>query len=171
MLYAKFRFQLLPDSVDALGIFMRADGQRGGEPVEAVLTGVLRRPAHPQPVADRAPAAPLRLVFKAGDSRVELLRVVVVLHHGHAQRMGCCHELLQLFAAAVVFLCRPCVGVIVKHCDLKILAQLFQHCAGAGAAAGVQQKARTGAAQLLEHGIHLLCKIQLSCHFYHPLLY
>ena len=37
----------------------------GGEPVEAVLTGVLRRPAHPQPVADCTPAAPLRLVFKA----------------------------------------------------------------------------------------------------------
>ena len=171
MLYAELGFQLLPDGIDALGIFMRADGQCGGEPVEAVLTGVLRRPAHPQPVADRAPAAPLRLVFKAGDSRVELLRVIVVLYHGHAQRMGCCHELLQFLAAAVVFFRRPCVGVIVKHRDLKILAQLFQHGAGTGPAAGVQQQARTGAAQLLEHGIHLLCKIQLSCHFYHPLLY
>ena len=154
----------------ALGIFMRADGQCGGEPVEAVLGGILGRTAHPQPIADRAATAALRLVLEARDSGVELLRVVVVLHHGHAQRMGCCHELLQLFAAAEVFLCRPCVGVIVKHCDLKILAQLFQHCAGAGAAAGVEQKARPGAIQRFEHGIHLLCKIQLSCHCYHPLL-
>ena len=171
MLDPEFCLQLLPDGIDALGIFMRADGQCGGEPVKAVLTGVLRCPAHPQPVADRAPAAPLRLVFKAGDGGVELLRVVVVFHHGHAQRMGCRHELLQFLAAAVVFLCRPGVGVIVKHCDLKILAQPFQHCAGAGAAAGVEQKARPGAVQRFEHGIHLLCKIQLNCHFYHPLLY
>ena len=171
MLDPEFCLQLLPDGVDTLGVLVGADGQRGSEPVKAIFTGVLRRPAHPQPVADRAPTAPLRLVFKAGDGGVELLRVVVVLYHGHTQRMGCRHELLQFLAAAVVFFRRPGVGVIVKHRDLKILAQLFQHGAGTGPAAGVQQQARTGAAQLFEHGIHLLCKIQLSCHFYHPLLY
>ena len=36
-----------------------------GEPVKAVVPGVLRRAAHPQPVADGAAAAALRLVFRA----------------------------------------------------------------------------------------------------------
>ena len=171
MLDPEFRLQLLPDGVDALGVLVGADGQRGGKPVKAVVPGVLRRPAHPQPVADRAPAAPFRLGLKAGDGRVELLRVVSVLHNGHTQRMGCRNELLQLLAAAVVFLRRPGVWVIVEHRDLEILAQLLQHGAGTGAAAGVQQKPRTGGAQIFEHGIHLLGKIQLSCHFYRPLLY
>ena len=33
MPYAEFCFQLLPDGVDALGVLVGADGQRGGEPV------------------------------------------------------------------------------------------------------------------------------------------
>ena len=41
---------------------------------------------------------------------------------------------------------------------LLYTSQLFQHCAGAGAAAGVEQKARPGAVQRFEHGIHLLCR-------------
>ena len=150
---------------------MGADGQGGGEPVEAVFLRVLGRPAHPQPVTHGAPIAALRLVFKAGDGRIELLRVVVVFHHGHAQRVGGRHELFQFFAAAVVFCGRPGVGVIIEHRDVEVLAQLLQHRAGAGPAAGVEQKARPCAVQIFEHQIHLLGKIELSCHFYHPLLY
>ena len=41
---------------------------------------------------------------------------------------------------------------------------LLQHRAGAGAAAGVQQQPGPGVAQSFQHGVHLLCKIQLSCH-------
>ena len=59
-------FQLLPDGVDALGVLMGADGEGGGEPVEAVLGGILGSAAHPQPVADGAASAPLRL---GGDTR------------------------------------------------------------------------------------------------------
>ena len=58
----------------------------------------------------------------------------------------------------------------LAHRDVKILAQLLQHRAGAGAAAGVQQQPGPGVAQSFQHGVHLLCKIQLSCHCYHPLL-
>ena len=49
MFHAELRFQFLPDGVDAFGVLVGADGQGGGEPVEAVLGGVLCRPAHPQP--------------------------------------------------------------------------------------------------------------------------
>ena len=85
--------------------------------------------------------------------------------------MGGGDEAFQLFAPAVVFFGGPCVGVVVEYGDVEIPAQPLQHGAGTGAAAGVEQKARPGAVQRFEHGIHLLCKIQLSCHFYHPLLY
>ena len=130
----------------------------------------MRRAAHPQPVADGAAAAALRLVFQPGYGGVELLRVVSVLHHGHPQRVGCRHELLQLLAPAVILCRRPCVGVIVQHRDLKIPAQLFQHGAGTGAAAGVEQKARAGTAKACQHGVHLLGIVALCCHWYHPLL-
>ena len=56
VLHAELRFQLLPDGVDAFGVLVGADGQGGGEPVKAVVPGVLRRAAHPQPVADGAAA-------------------------------------------------------------------------------------------------------------------
>ena len=170
MLYPELCLQLLPDGVDAGSVFVGADGQGGGEPVKAVVPSVLRRAAHPQPVADGAAAAALRLVFQPGYGGVELLRVVSVLHHGHPQRVGCCHELLQLLAPAVILGCRPCVGVIVQHRDLKIPAQLLQHGTGAGAAAGVEQKARAGTAKARQHGVHLLGIVALCCHWYHPLL-
>ena len=162
--------QLLPDGIDALGVLVGADGQGGGEPVEAVFFRVLGRPAHPQPVTHGAPIAALRLVFKAGDGRIELLRVVVVLDDRDPQRVRLRHELFQLLAPAVVFFCRPGVGVIIEHRDVEVLAQLLQHRAGAGPAAGVEQKARPCAVQIFEHQIHLLGKIELSCHFYHPFL-
>lgn len=73
--------QLLPDGIDALGVLVGADGEGGGEPVEAVLGGILGRTAHPQPITDRAATAAFRLVLEARDSGVELLRVVPVFHH------------------------------------------------------------------------------------------
>ena len=76
MLHAELRFQLLPNGVDAFGVLVGADGQGGGEPVEAVLPRVLRRAAHPQPVADGAAAAALRLVFQPGYGGVELGRII-----------------------------------------------------------------------------------------------
>ena len=39
--------QLLPDGIDALGVLVGADGEGGGEPVEAVLGGILGRTALP----------------------------------------------------------------------------------------------------------------------------
>ena len=171
MLYPELCLQFLPDGIDAGSVLVGADGQGGGEPVEAVLTGVLRRPAHPQPVADRAPAAPLRLVFKAGDSRVELLRVVPILHHRHPQRMGGGDETLQLLAPAVILGGRPSEGVVVEDGDVEILAQPLQHGAGTGPATGMEQQLWPLRPQRFQHFVHLLCKIQLSCHFYHPLLY
>ena len=102
MLDAEFGFERLPDLVDPPGVLMGADGQGGGEPREAVLLGVLCGPAHPQPVADRAPAPALRLLFQPGDGGIELLRVVAVFYDGHAQRVSRRHETLQLLAAAVV---------------------------------------------------------------------
>ena len=97
MLYAELLLQLLPDGIDALGVLVGADGEGGGEPVEAVLGGILGRTAHPQPIADRAATAALRLVLEARDSGVELLRVVPVFHYRHAQRVGSGDEALQLF--------------------------------------------------------------------------
>ena len=170
VLYSELCLQFLPDGVDAGSVLVGADGQGGGEPVKAVVPRVLRRAAHPQPVADGAAAAALRLVFQPGYGGVELLRVVSVLHHGHPQRVGCRHELLQLLAPAVILCRRPCVGVIVQHRDLKIPAQLFQHGTGTGAAAGVEQKPRVGIAKGCQHGVHLLGIVALCCHWYHPLL-
>lgn len=43
MLYPELCLQLLPDGVDAGGVLVGADGQGGGEPVEAVVSSVLRR--------------------------------------------------------------------------------------------------------------------------------
>ena len=63
--------QLLPDGIDALGVLVGADGEGRGEPVEAVLGGILGRTAHPQPIADRAATAALRLVLEARDSGVK----------------------------------------------------------------------------------------------------
>ena len=57
VLHAEFGFQLLPDLVDPFGVLVGADGQGGGEPLEAVLGGVMGCPAHPQPIADGAAAA------------------------------------------------------------------------------------------------------------------
>ena len=161
VLYTELFFQLLADLVDPPGVLMGANGEGGGEPVEPVLGGILGRPAHPQPVTDGAPAAPLGLLFQPLHGGVELLRVVVVFHHRYPQRVGGGHELFQLLAPAVVFLRGPGVGVIVEDSDLKILAQLFQHGAGAGPAAGVEQKLWPGGGQRFQHFVHLLCKIQL----------
>ena len=148
--------QLLPDGIDALGVLVGADGEGRGEPVEAVLGGILSRTAHPQPIADRAAAAALRLVLEARDSGVELLRVVPVFHHRHPQRVGGGDEALQLFAPAVVFFGGPCVGVVVEHGDVEIPAQPFQHGAGTGAAAGMEQQPGAGVAQSFQHFVHLL---------------
>ena len=158
---AEFGFKLLPDLIDAGSILVGADGERSGEPIKAVLLCVLCRPAHPQTVADGAPPAPLRLVFQPLHSRVELLRVVVVLDDRDPQRVRLRHELFQLLAPAVVFFGRPGVGVIVKHRDLKIPAQLFQHGAGTGPAAGMEQQLWPLRPQRFQHFVHLLCKIQL----------
>ena len=135
---------------------MGADGEGRGEPVEAVLGGVLGRTAHPQPIADRAATAALRLVFEARDSGVELLRVVPVFHHRHAQRVGGGDEALQLFTPAVVFFGGPCVGIVVEHGDVEIPAQPLQHGAGTGAAAGMEQQPGAGVAQSFQHFVHLL---------------
>ena len=53
MLHAELLLQLLPDGIDALGVLVGADGEGRGEPVEAVLSGILGCTAHPQPIADR----------------------------------------------------------------------------------------------------------------------
>ena len=156
MLHAELLLQLLPDGIDALGVLVGADGEGGGEPVEAVLGGILSRTAHPQPIADRAATAALRLVFEARDSGVELLRVVPVFHYRHPQRVGGGDEALQLFAPAVVFFGGPCVGVVVEHGDVEIPAQPLQHGAGTGAAAGMEQQPGAGVAQSFQHFVHLL---------------
>ena len=153
---AELLLQLLPDGVDALGVLMGADGEGGGEPVEAVLGGILGSAAHPQPVADGAASAPLRLILKARHGGVELLRVVPVLHHRHPQRMGGGDEALQLLAPAVILGGGPCVGVVVEDGDVEILAQPLQHGAGARPTAGVQQQPGTGSAQSFQHFVHLL---------------
>jgi hypothetical protein len=85
----------------------------------------------------------------------------VVLDDRDPQRVRLRHELFQLLAPAVVFFGRPGVGVIVKHRDLKIPAQLFQHGAGTGPAAGVEQQLWPLRPQRFQHFVHLLCKIQL----------
>ena len=156
MLHAELLLQLLPDGIDALGVLVGADGEGRGEPVEAVLSGILGCTAHPQPIADRTATAALRLVFEARDSGVELLRVVPVFHHRHAQRVGGGDEAFQLFAPAVVFFGGPCVGVVVEHGDVEIPAQPLQHGAGTGAAAGMEQQPGAGAAQSFQHFVHLL---------------
>ena len=153
---AELLFQLLPDGVDALGVLMGADGEGGGEPVEAVLGGILGSAAHPQPVTDGAASAPLRLILKARHGGVELLRVIPVLHHRHPQRMGGGDEALQLLAPAVILGGGPCVGIVVEDGDVEILAQPLQHGAGARPTAGVQQQPGTGSAQSFQHFVHLL---------------
>ena len=149
-------FQLLPDGVDALGVLVGADGEGGGEPVEAVLGGILGGAAHPQPVTDGAASAPLRLILKARHSGVELLRVVPVLHHRHPQRVGSGDEALQLLAPTVILGGGPCVGVVVEDGDVEILAQPLQHGAGARPTAGVQQQPGAGSTQSFQHFVHLL---------------
>lgn len=42
MLYPELCLQLLPDGIDAGSVLVGADGQGGGEPVKAVVPGVLR---------------------------------------------------------------------------------------------------------------------------------
>ena len=122
--------------------------------------GVLGGAAHPQPVTDGAPAAPLRLVFQPGDGRIELLRVVGILDHGHAQRMGGGHKAFQLLPPAVIFGGGPSIGVVVENGNFKVLAKLLQYGTGTGAAAGVEQKLGPPG-KGFQHFVHLLCKIQL----------
>ena len=153
--HAEFGGQLLADLVDPGGVLVGADGQGGGEPVEAVLGRILGSPAHPQPVTGGAAAAPLGLVLQAPGGLVEFPGVVAVLHHRHPQRMGLRHEPLQLLFPPVVFGVGPDVGVVVQNGDLEVLAQLLQHRAGTGPAAGVEKEPGPPAVQPAQHSVHL----------------
>jgi hypothetical protein len=53
---------------------------------------------------------------------------------------------------------------------LALFAQAQDARDAAGAAAGVEQKARAGTAKARQHGVHLLGIVALCCHWYHPLL-
>ena len=128
--------------------------------VKAVLGGVLGGAAHPEPVADGAAAAPLRLVFQPGDGRIELLRVVGIFDNRHAQWMSGGYKAFQLLPPAVVLGGGPGVGVVVENGNLKELAELLQNGTGTGAAAGVEQELGSPG-ERFQHFVHLLCKIQL----------
>ena len=72
---------------------------------QSVVGGVAGGLLQPQPIADRAARALLRLVFQPLHGGIELLRVVGQLHHG-VVIPGLLDKAFQLGLAAVVFLRR-----------------------------------------------------------------
>ena len=56
------------------------------------------------------------------------------------------------------------MGWILFYLKIKLVAELLQHSAGAGAAAGVEQQLGPGVPQLVQDLLHLLGIGELFCH-------
>ena len=67
---------------------------------------------------------------------------------------GLLDKAFQLGLAAVVFLRRVDVGIVVKNGQVKVRGQALQCCARARRTAGVQQQLRAGAVQRAQDLFH-----------------
>ena len=141
---------------------MARQRQRRAEIVELIVLGEARRFQQAQPEALGAALAALRLVLKPLYARV-IVGVLPWLGQ-HADLVRQAHALDELHLSlepAVKFLLRIDIGVVPQQRHVEILCEIFQHRAGAGAAAAVQQHPRHSFAALLDYTVQFLLIISV----------
>ena len=124
------------------GVFVRADGQRGGEIIVSARRRGLCSAAQAQPVAFIAAAPALGDVLQPFHGRVKFRGRVRLRQNIHrAGQRHLLHKAGKLPRAVGVFLRGVDVGIVVVRRDGKMGRKIFQHIAGTGRAAAVQQQA------------------------------
>ena len=153
---------LLADAVYEHRVLMARQCQCRAEIVELIVLGEARRFQQAQPEALGAALAALRLVLKPLYALVIVLALPRLCKH--TDLVGKSHALDELdlsLEAAVKFLLRVDIGVIPQQRHVEILREIFQHRAGAGAAAAVQQHSRHSFAALLDYTVQFLLIISV----------
>ena len=135
--------QLRADGVEPLRVLVRRDGERRAEKVEPVRARLPRRLLQTQAEAHRAARAALRLALEAADGVDVALPVIIAREQVHRlRRRELTDELPLPVEAAVIFVPRLDVRVIIQHGHAKIPREVLEHVAATRAAAALQQQAR-----------------------------
>ena len=133
---------LFTERIDPHGVLVAGESQGRTEIVIAVARGDPRRLLQTQAEALGTAFAALRLLLESRGAGAVVLRPPVLNQNTDAVLQAHFLKQLQLgIQTAAIFLLRKEVGVIPQDGDVKDLRQRFQHRAGAGAAAAVQQHA------------------------------
>ena len=152
--YAHGLGDLLADGVDQHRVLVAGQGEGGAEIVVTVMLGQPCRLQKAQTEARGTAFSALRLVLQPFDAAVVVLAFPGLGQNVHL--VGQAHLFNQLhlgFEAPVKFLLRVEVRVIPEQGHVEILGDIFQHGAGAGAAAAVQQHAGRFLATFLDNAV------------------
>ena len=128
-----------PRFVDRLRIFVRADGERCAEEIEAEARGGSGRIEQPEIKADFAPFPSFRLVLEAACRQDPELAVIRAEHYRHSDPAA---EAPRVFEPGAVLADGPDVRVIEVAGNIQLLLKGFDDVRGARRAANVQQKFR-----------------------------
>ena len=149
---------------------MARQRQRRAEIVVLIVLGKTCRLQQAKPEALGAALAALRLVLKPLYARVIVCALPRLGQYADLVRQT--HTLDELHLSlepAVEFLLGIDIGVIPQQRHVEILCEIFQHRAGAGAAAAVQQHPRHSFAALLDYTVQFLLIISVHSAIVTPL--
>ena len=133
---------LLADGVNEHRVLVAGQSEGGAEIVITVVLGQSGRLQQAQTEALGTAFSALRLVLQPFDAAVVVLALPWLGQDVHLVGQAHLFDQLHLgFEAPVKFLLRVEIRVIPEQGHVEILGDIFQHGAGAGAAAAVQQHA------------------------------
>ena len=134
ILLLKIRFQVAigadfpSDPIDESRVFVRADRQRGSEPVESVPDGVFVCPAQTKREADFASLPAFGFILKPAHSFGPSFGIIVRKNHGKAPLL---READRLIPPSQTFSIRVDIGVVEKQGDVEISAEHVRRMRGA----------------------------------------
>ena len=140
---ARFCSDVFANGVDALGIFIRADGKRRREIITAQLFRQGSGGLHTKTVAGKAAFAAFWQMGQLAHRVSVTARIVVAFDQLDAMgRIDMRNDTALLREPVVVFGAWLNVRVIVKNGDFEKRRQIFQHITGTRSTAAVQQQMR-----------------------------
>ena len=140
---ARFCSDVFANGVDALGIFIRADGKRRREIITAQLFRQGSGGLHTKTVAGKAAFAAFWQMGQPAHCLSITARVIVAFDEINAMRRIDMRNDAPLFGKTmVVFGTWLNVRVIIKNGDFEKRRQIFQHITGTRSTAAVQQQMR-----------------------------